>query len=86
LLLLLLLPPAHLPACQVVFDGVSKSYAPGPASQARVPALSQLSQRTSAGECFALLGANGAGKTTALKILTGEVQPEPVMHSLPATQ
>ncbi|WIA18353.1 hypothetical protein OEZ85_009818 [Tetradesmus obliquus] len=60
----------------VVFDNVSKSYAKGPASRDRVPALSQLSQRIYAGECFALLGANGAGKTTAIKILTGEIQPD----------
>lgn len=68
--------PACLPGCQVVFDNVSKSYAKGPASRDHAPALSQLSQRIYAGECFALLGANGAGKTTAIKILTGEVQPD----------
>jgi ABC-type multidrug transport system ATPase subunit len=63
-------------ARQVVFDSVSKSYAQGPASLRQVPAFSSLSLHIQAGECFALLGANGAGKTTAIKILTGEVRPD----------
>jgi ABC-type multidrug transport system ATPase subunit len=78
LLLLWLLCPAQLPPLprQVTFDSVSKSYAPGPASLNQVPALSDLSLHVCPGECFALLGANGAGKTTAITILTGEVQPD----------
>ena len=34
-----------------------------------------MSFEVDAGECFALLGVNGAGKTTCFKSLTGEVQP-----------
>jgi ABC-type multidrug transport system ATPase subunit len=79
----------------VVFDSVSKSYARGHSSSSHTPALSQLSQRISPGECFALLGANGAGKTTAIKVLTGEVEPDSgdafiagysVTHQLAAVQ
>jgi ABC-type Na+ transport system ATPase subunit NatA len=87
--------PAILPSCQVVFDSVSKSYAQGPTSSSHTPALSQLSQHIYPGECFALLGANGAGKTTAIRVLTGEAEPDSgdafiagysVTHQLAAAQ
>jgi ATP-binding cassette subfamily A (ABC1) protein 3 len=38
-------------------------------------AVEGLSFGLSAGECFALLGVNGAGKSTTFKSLTNEVQP-----------
>jgi ABC-type multidrug transport system ATPase subunit len=38
-------------------------------------AIDQLSFGLEYGECFALLGVTGAGKTTTFKILTGEVKP-----------
>lgn len=38
-------------------------------------AVSNLSFALNAGECFALLGVNGAGKSTTFKSLTNEVQP-----------
>lgn len=38
-------------------------------------AVENLSFGLSAGECFALLGVNGAGKSTTFKSLTSEVQP-----------
>ncbi|KAF6258658.1 P-loop containing nucleoside triphosphate hydrolase protein [Scenedesmus sp. NREL 46B-D3] len=64
-------------AASVVFDSVSKSYAQGTVSRGQhVPALSGLSLAIHPGECFALLGVNGAGTTTAIKTLVGEVQPD----------
>lgn len=38
-------------------------------------AVSNLSFSLKAGECFALLGVNGAGKSTTFKMLTQEVKP-----------
>ena len=38
----------------------------------RLQAVSSLSIGIPAGECFGLLGINGAGKTTAFKMLTGD--------------
>jgi len=38
-------------------------------------AVSDLSFSLEQGECFALLGVNGAGKSTTFKSLTCEVQP-----------
>lgn len=38
-------------------------------------AVSDLSFSLKAGECFALLGVNGAGKSTTFKTLTHEVKP-----------
>jgi ATP-binding cassette, subfamily A (ABC1), member 3 len=37
--------------------------------------VSNLSFSLQAGECFALLGVNGAGKSTTFKSLTSEVKP-----------
>lgn len=52
-----------------VFDGIDKSYGP-------VAALRDVSFRIEAGERVALLGANGAGKSTALNILLGLRRPD----------
>ena len=38
-------------------------------------AIDNISFGLEAGECFALLGVNGAGKSTTFKCLTGEVEP-----------
>lgn len=38
-------------------------------------AVEKLSFGLSVGECFCLLGVNGAGKSTTFKSLTGEVKP-----------
>ncbi len=39
-------------------------------------AVNQVSFDIKPGECFALLGANGAGKTTSLKMITGLLKPD----------
>lgn len=41
----------------------------------KITAVSELSFGLQQGECFALLGVNGAGKSTTFKSLTGEVIP-----------
>jgi len=50
------------------FDNVSASYG-------EVLAVRNLSFRMAEGETIAFIGRNGAGKTTALRLLAGEVQP-----------
>ena len=40
-----------------------------------VPALRHVSFSVSAGEVAALVGENGAGKSTIIKIVTGQIQP-----------
>ena len=52
----------------IVFDGLSKSYGD-------ISAVRDLSLRVEAGEVYALLGANGAGKTTALRCLATLLAP-----------
>ena len=39
-------------------------------------AVDSLCLGTSKGECFCLLGVNGAGKTTSFRMLTGEIKPD----------
>lgn len=41
----------------------------------KLNAVNNLSFGLQQGECFALLGVNGAGKSTTFKALTGEVTP-----------
>jgi ABC-type multidrug transport system ATPase subunit len=43
--------------------------------QEKISAVSDLSFGLQQGECFALLGVNGAGKSTTFKSLTCEVEP-----------
>ena len=50
-------------------SGLSKSYG-------GVPALADVSLRLSAGEIHALMGENGAGKSTFIKCLSGAVRPD----------
>ena len=38
-------------------------------------AVEDVSFTITKGECFALLGVNGAGKTTVFKMLTGDINP-----------
>ena len=57
--------PDHLP---VRMNGVQKSYG-------SVQAVKSVSFGLEFGECFALLGVSGAGKTTLFKCMTGEVYP-----------
>jgi ABC-type multidrug transport system ATPase subunit len=40
-----------------------------------VVAINQVSFGLEFGECFALLGVSGAGKSTCFKCLTGEIYP-----------
>lgn len=60
-------PPSASPA--IAFIGVGKSF-----GAKRV--LADLTLSVAAGEVFALLGANGAGKTTAITILTTLLRPD----------
>jgi len=61
--------PAVSEAAIFRLSGVSYQYAPG------IVALRDVSFRIDAGERVALLGANGTGKSTLLKIMAGLVEP-----------
>ena len=63
------MPPDPEPADVIVMDRVRVSYR-------GKPALSEFSLRVPAGAVTALLGDNGAGKSTAMRVLTGQVRPE----------
>jgi ABC-2 type transport system ATP-binding protein len=56
-----------LAADAVVLDRVSKSYG-------AVPAVRELSLTIAAGEMFGLIGADGAGKTTTIRMLCGLIR------------
>ncbi|MEO3433649.1 sugar ABC transporter ATP-binding protein [Inquilinus sp. CAU 1745] len=56
--------PSNDPAPLLLMEGVSKSFS-------GVPALRGASLKVAAGEVHALIGQNGAGKSTMIKILTG---------------
>jgi len=58
-----------------------KSFRPAP-FHPRVKALKGVSFSVQEGECFGLLGQNGAGKTTAIKIVTGLLAPDAGSSSL----
>jgi ABC-2 type transport system ATP-binding protein len=49
-------------------EGIARSYG-------RLEALAELDLRVGAGECVALIGANGSGKTTAVRIVAGLLEP-----------
>ena len=61
----------HVP---LVVRGLSKTY-PAHGSSPSKNALERLDLIIERGECFGLLGSNGAGKSTTLSILTGVVLP-----------
>ena len=58
----------------IVINGLKKVYRARGGAPAHV-AVSDLFYTVHRGECFGFLGANGAGKTTVMKILTGDQQP-----------
>ena len=62
-------PAAHGAAPILALEGVTKSF-PG------VKALAEVSLRLYPGQVTALVGENGAGKSTVVKILTGIYQPD----------
>jgi ABC-2 type transport system ATP-binding protein len=57
----------------VIFDNVSKNYRSG-LFRERVPALCDLQFHVERGEVFGIIGANGAGKSSTLKILMGFIR------------
>ncbi|MBY3259690.1 sugar ABC transporter ATP-binding protein [Rhizobium laguerreae] len=61
--------PKGEPAVLLTMAGISKSY-PG------VKALSDVGLQVRAGEILSLVGENGAGKSTMMKILAGAVKPD----------
>ena len=64
-----------MPSAAAEFVEVSKTYRAALLPGRSVPALRGVSFRVEAGEVFALLGPNRAGKTTLLKILLGLCRP-----------
>lgn len=60
----------HLSRTSLTISKLSKSYI------LEQPAVENLSFQLEYGECFALLGITGAGKTTTFKCLTGEESPD----------
>lgn len=63
---------------QVLTKGLEKSYSLGPWEEP-VRALRGLWLGVQPGECFGLLGVNGAGKTTAFRLLSGEFRARPIL-------
>ncbi|XP_064479693.1 phospholipid-transporting ATPase ABCA3-like [Ornithodoros turicata] len=60
----------------LVVHGLYKSYMPSvPNSSSGLLAVRGLSFTVKPGECFGLLGQNGAGKSTTFRILTGTLKP-----------
>jgi len=64
--------PAHIPAIET--RNLTKIY-PGFWSNQRVTALENLNLTVNRGEIYGLLGPNGSGKTTTIKLLLGLINP-----------
>lgn len=60
----------------LLLKGLKKTYWPAGPFAPPVRALKGVSVGIRAGECFGLLGVNGAGKTTAFRLVTGEIMPD----------
>ncbi|MBN2331979.1 MAG: ABC transporter ATP-binding protein [Deltaproteobacteria bacterium] len=60
----------------IVFQDVTKRYYRDFWHRKPVTALSDFSMTVEAGSCFAFLGLNGAGKSTALRVLMGLTAPD----------
>ena len=60
----------------ITFSGVSKTYRSGWFSRGGTPALRDVSFEVPEGSVTAVLGANGAGKTTAIRCLLGLEEPD----------
>ena len=58
----------------IAVEKLSKTYVEGLVFRRRRPALKDLTLEVRRGEIFGLLGANGAGKTTFIKILLGIIR------------
>ncbi len=59
-------------APELILEALEKTFA----GRARVRALRDCSLRANAGECIAILGASGCGKTTLLRIVAGLASPD----------
>merc|ERR1712216_227729 len=66
--------PRADPATVLVIDKLCKSYPPRGSQPSKV-AVDRLSVAIQRGICFGLLGVNGAGKSTTMAMLTGNVNP-----------
>ena len=62
---------------QVLLTNVRKSYYPRGPFGPPLRAVRGLWLGVQSGECFGLLGVNGAGKTSTFRVLTGEEAPDP---------
>lgn len=60
----------------ILLEGVSKSYASLVGPHSRVRAVRELDLEVRRGETYGLLGADGAGKTTTLRMLNGLLKPD----------
>ena len=67
--------PVRVKGLRKVFDKTTKKGKP-------VVAVDRVSFGLEYGECFALLGVSGAGKTTTFKCLTGEENPTEGLASI----
>jgi len=66
---------------QVLIKGLEKTYSLGPLEPPN-RALRGLWLGVQHGECFGLLGVNGAGKTTAFRLLSGNQWPRGILSAM----
>lgn len=67
------LTPSQASKIIVEFKSVSKSYEAG---GKKIPILKDFSLRIARGDRIGIIGKNGSGKSTFLKLLTGEIEPD----------